>query len=209
MCENIRGNPQATKKRDLESILKFIKATSKDILCDLGCGHGKLVIYASRIVESAYGIENHKKTYLKAKFNIKKSKQKNIKLIFGNYSNPKTLVKIKKCNIIFCINDEPLSTYKFIESAVKPRSYFITLGFPRYPVMPYIRFNDYTIMKTPFKLARSKNQWARSLMGRKSTIDHVYRKIRYDFLPKYAKEDIENLKDDIESLEWIKQKMSL
>lgn len=202
-----RGDPEATKKKDICDILDFIKAKSTDVFCDLGCGNGKTVLWASEKVGFAYGIEKHKRTYLAAERNKKKRKRGNVEFINGDYIKHKTFNRVVKSNIIFCINEEPLSIYVMIEKTLKPNSFFITFGFPQYPIIPQSRLRNYYIMKTPFKIARNEHIWVRSVLTRNSKIGDVYRKMRRDFKPKFAKDDIEDLRELIISIKWLFEKL--
>jgi len=202
-----RGNSQATSKKDIDRILEFLEADKNDIFCDLGSGKGKAVMYASEKVNFAYGIENYY-DYFHFSQNLKKKRKKpNVKFIKGNYTNKKTLRKVSDSTIIYCINEEPLSTYKLMESIFQPKSLFVTLGYPPYPIKVQTFIDEYFyVMEIPFHMAKTPKEWVFSVLGKKGSMTDVYKKIRRDWKPKYAKEMIDDLKELSDSTQWLVNK---
>jgi len=74
--------PRSTVKR----ILRLAKVGKKDVVYDLGCGDGRIVIEAARMGAKAVGMENNPLLYWMCKRNVEKSNlAKRIKLIRGNF----------------------------------------------------------------------------------------------------------------------------
>lgn len=76
-----------TGNKKIEKMLKMAKVTRKDIVYDLGCGTGNLVLEASKVCKKAIGIEIDPIRYAIAKLNILIHRRKNAKIIFGNFFN--------------------------------------------------------------------------------------------------------------------------
>ena len=66
-------------------MLELARVSRKDVVYDLGCGTGSLVIAAARKCKQAIGIEIDPLRYLIAKINVFFSRQKNAKIIWGNF----------------------------------------------------------------------------------------------------------------------------
>jgi len=74
--------PRSTVKK----ILRLAKVSKKDVVYDLGCGDGRVVIEAARMGAKAVGIENNPLLYCMCKRNVEKSNLANrIKIIHGNF----------------------------------------------------------------------------------------------------------------------------
>jgi len=67
-----------------EKILKLAKVGRKDVVYDLGCGDGRILIQAAKMGAKAVGIENNPLLFWLCKRNVKKSRLQ-IQLIRGNF----------------------------------------------------------------------------------------------------------------------------
>lgn len=74
-----------TGKRKIEKMLKMARVTRKDIVYDLGCGTGNLVVEASKVCKKAIGIEIDPIRFMIARLNILVHRRKNAKIILGNF----------------------------------------------------------------------------------------------------------------------------
>ena len=63
------------------------KVGKNDVVYDLGCGTGKIVIEASRQCKKAIGVEIDPIRYFIARINVLFSRRKNCKIILGNMFN--------------------------------------------------------------------------------------------------------------------------
>jgi len=207
MTKIIRGNPYATKNKDIDRIFDFLGISKKDIFCDLGSGKGKIVFHSSKKIKFSYGIENYRKYIRYSKARKKKQKTSNMKFIEGNYEKRQILNKVSNSTIVYCINDVSLSFLKLFEEIFESETFFVTFGYPPYPILPQTFIDDtFYVMKTPFKLAKNPEKWARSILGKNSTMKDVYKQIKKDNKPKYANEMIEDLKELIISTHWLVKK---
>ena len=197
MCEDWRGIPNVTLKKELLKILKLVNASSDDIFCDLGCGYGNLCKWASKKVKFAIGTEDDKKRYCKAIRNVKLSGRKNIKILNENYRHLSTLRKIKHCTIFYCTNDLTLGFYKKFEDNVNNNVYLISPYLPPYPILPEFYTVWFYFMKTPFRFAKNKSEWIR-VVDKKGSLSHLKARMRRHF-----PEDFLELEESISGLDWI------
>jgi len=203
--ESWRGDPEVTKKAEFIGILKLVNANSKDIFCDLGCGHGRLCIWASRIVKFSFGVEDRRKRHLVALKNVKKSGRKNVKILREDYTDVKTLSKLKQCNIFYCTNEEGWAFYKKFEETMRRGTYIISPYLPSYPIKPEFHKGWMYVMKTPFTLAKNKKEWINSLSDKKNvSMKDIQRKIYREFSD--YKQRLKDLDDNISGTEWLIEK---
>lgn len=203
MSENWRGNPEVTKKKELWKILDLVNASPNDVFCDLGCGHGKLCIWASKKVKHAIGTESDRRRYRIAKRKTRENKSKNITILNEDYRYPRTLRKLRNCTILYCTNGEGLGFYKKIEEVVGSGAYFVTYYIPPYPIKPEFHDDWIYVMRTPFKVAKNKEEWVRAL-GKGKSLTHLKKRISRGFTD--YKEKILELKEEVAGLEWVFRK---
>jgi len=177
---NLRGRSDITNFEDTQLILKLANVTPKDIFCDLGCGNANVCRWASKKVNFVYGVEEYKKRYQTAISNIKKYRCTNVKILNESYCKISTLKKLRKGTIFYCTNDESLGFFKKLETTVKPKSRLVTYYLPPYPIKPD-NFDDwFYVMTTPFSIAKSKQDWIKSVT-RKGTLNGLIKEIKRDF----------------------------
>lgn len=207
MVRIIRGKTRGLTNKELDKVFDFLHISKNEIFCDLGSAKGHAVFRASKTVETAYGIEMHSKDFLKSQRLQKKQKINNIKLIYGNYENRKILNKVSNSSIVYCSNDLPLSFMGLFEKIFKPKTLLITLGYPPYPIKPkFFIPEDFNVIEIPFKLAKTPNEWASGIIGKKATMKDVYTQIKKNYKPEFALEMIDELKEQSISYHWLIKK---
>ena len=161
-------------------------------------------MWASKEVKFCFGIEEKRARFVEAKRNVRKSGRKNIKLLKEDYAELKILRKLKNCSVFYCTNDETWGFYKKLENMMKKGTWLISSYFPPYPIKADLHKDWMYAMKTPFKVARNKKEWLRTIT-KSGSINSIHRKIRADF--KDYKERIRELDESIEGIEWVKKKL--
>lgn len=73
-----------TTRRKMQKMLEYSSLKKTDIVYDLGCGDGRLVVAASRKCKEAVGIEIDPLRFLISWAKIKLLRLKNAKIIFGD-----------------------------------------------------------------------------------------------------------------------------
>lgn len=204
LTDEERGDPRATTRKELLDAFKLVDVSNEDVFCDLGCGHGKICVWASKEVKFCFGVEEKTPFFNESKRNVRKSKKTNIKLLKEDYTDAKTLRKLKNCTVFYCTNGETWGFYKRFENLMNKDTWFISLYFPPYPIKVDRHRGWMFAMKTPFKIARNRNEWLRSITKSRS-IKSMKIKIRADY--KDYKDRIKELDDWIEGFDWIKKKL--
>ncbi|MBI5148666.1 50S ribosomal protein L11 methyltransferase [Candidatus Pacearchaeota archaeon] len=74
-----------TGKKKIKKMLEMAKVSKNDIVYDLGCGTGKMIIEASKRCKRATGIEIDPLRFAIAKVNAFLSRRKNVKILYGNF----------------------------------------------------------------------------------------------------------------------------
>lgn len=94
-------------KKVISRLIKIAKTNKKDVLLDLGCGDGRIVIEAAKNVKEAIGIEINPLFFLISLFRVKAIGLKNAKIIFGNFYQKNfddasiiTIFQNRKANIL-------------------------------------------------------------------------------------------------------------
>jgi len=201
MTENLRGNPKVTKQKDLWRVLRLADATKNDIFCDLGCGYGNLCRWAVQKVSFAIGTEDHKDRFRKAIKNTQR--HKNVKILNENYRLQKTLLKLRKGTIFYSTNAESLGFYRKFEKIVKPKTRLVMYYLPPYPILPDSFDDWYYLLTTPFKTAKTKNDWTKSVSNQ-GTFSKLNREIRIHFVDHQQR--ILDLNEEIVGIDWIRKK---
>jgi hypothetical protein len=199
MSDDLRGDPKATSKKELRRIFRLAKVTKRDVFCDLGCGHGNLCRWAIKKVSSAIGTEDDKQRFKNARSNTKKFE--NVKILNENYRAEKTLRKLRQGTIFYCTNELDLGFYRKFERIMKPETRLVTFYFPPYPVKPNSFDGWYYLAITPFRIAKTKKEWLKSVT-KKGTVSSLVRKIKRDF----DQELVFSLEEGFDGIDWIRTK---
>ena len=86
-----------TTRRKMQRMLDFAKLKRKDVVYDLGCGDGRLVIAAARSCRKAIGIEIDPIRYFISNLKIKFLGLKSAKIVIGNLFNR----NLKDADVVF------------------------------------------------------------------------------------------------------------
>lgn len=203
MTENWRGNPKVTTQKELWKILKLANATKNDVFCDLGCGYGNLCRWAIQHVGFAIGTEDHKKRFRKAIKNTRRFE--NIKILNEDYRYEKTLRKLRKSTIFYCTNEVSLGFHFKLQKILRHKAYFVTYTPPPYPIKAEKYSGLHYLIKIPFELAKTQNEWKKSIAKKGSM--NEYRK---RFLKKFDHEEYEErllmMNEEITGIHWISKR---
>lgn len=196
MLVSERGRQQVTYRKDVRKFLNLVKATKKDVFCDLGCGNGKVCVWALEFVGESYGIEDYKKRFKKA---LKETKGFNVHIFNEDYRLFTTFKKLQKCTIFYSANENDLDTYEKIEKVCKPKTWFISFLFPPYPIKPVKYDGVFYATRTPFNLAKTKKEWLKSICknGDLKELKSRYEEERDDW-----DDMLKDLNCEIEGFDW-------
>jgi cyclopropane fatty-acyl-phospholipid synthase-like methyltransferase len=193
-CVKNKGKANATSPSDITKLFNFLRIKENSTFCDLGCGNAKLCIKSITRVKKAVGFECDAKRYQTAKKRAKKFS--NIRIYKGSYETKNSLNKIRQVDVFFCVNEIDYKFLKKLGNVVKKRTYFIQYYLPSCPVKPQYKHGWYYIMKTPFRTAKTKNEWITSLQN--GDLINLKKKIRSYFKKDY-KERIQDLEEELKA----------
>jgi len=188
-CVKEKGKSNATRPYEITRLFNFLKIKKNNVFCDLGCGDGALCIKSISRVRKAIGIECDEKRYLTAK--NKTEKNDNIRIYKGIYTHKKSINRIKDATVFYCVNGECVDFLQNLDKSVKKGTLYIQYGLPPCPIMPEFKLGWYYIMKTPFKMANSENEWIRSL--KRGNFVNLKRNVR----KRFKKIGVEELEEDL------------
>jgi predicted RNA methylase len=171
-----RGPPNLTTPSETRKMLRLANANKNDIFYDLGCGHGRVCIYAAEKVKKAVGIEDHYYTYKEAVRQVRRSEVWDWIII--RYSNIDT-AKFGDATIVYaCLKEEPRDREHY-ERILKKGCRLVTREIPLIGVKPNKIDYPFYLMIIPFKYAEDIEDWARSILRtKKATPQRLYRKLR-------------------------------
>lgn len=205
MSENWRGNPKITTKKELWKILKLVNATKNDVFCDLGCGYGNLCRWAIQKVGFSIGTEDHKKRFRKAIKNTRRFE--NIKILNEDYRYEKTLRKLRKCTIFYSTNAESFGFHYKLQKTLRHKAYFVTYTPPPYPIKPEKYDGLYYLVRIPFKLSKSQNEWKRAIAKKGSMNEYKRRFLKeFDYDHEEYKERLLMLNEEILGIDWVSKR---
>jgi SAM-dependent methyltransferase len=178
----------ATQPAEVKRILRLAKATKDDIFYDLGCGHGRVCIIASKQVKRAVGIEDHIATYKEAVRAVRKAGlQDKVKIRNSDVSS----AKIGDATMVYTMINESYKDLERFERLLPRGSRFISAYVPLIGVIPDKKDGSFYLMKMPFKHAKDEDDWARSVLGTKNgTAGKLYKK----YTRWYGREFVKDLK---------------
>jgi SAM-dependent methyltransferase len=166
-----RGSPTATTKREFSALLREINLSKdRDIFYDLGCGYGRVCIWAAPKVELSIGYENHHDRFKVAEREVKKSGLKNIEMrnrdfFFASY---------KRATVVYSMVDVGLQVMARINRQSKAGTRVIQYRRPNYPLKAKWISGNYFLMETPFKRVKNPDEFAKILLDRaNATIQHL------------------------------------
>ena len=183
-----KGNPKATKEREVLQLLKIIRPTKKDIFYDLGCGHGNVCRWMSKKVKKSIGIESYRPYYLEAIRKTDFTKFPNVNFCFRNYEK----IDLEDASILYCTMGFSIPFLKKIQKQVKLGTWLIIPEVPPpYPIKSK-KYWPFQIFKTPYRRVKDPDDYARNCIdGKNVVLDDMY-----DWL-----EDESDF-DELKSLKW-------
>ncbi len=182
-----RGSPTATSKREFTALLNRIGLSKeRDIFYDLGCGYGKVCIWAAPKVKFAIGYENHHDRFKVAVREVEKSGFKNIAIRNRDFF----LASYKRATLIYSMVDVGLHVMARINRQSRRGTKVVQYRRPNYPLEAKWITGNYFLMKTPFERTKNADDFAKILLGRKGvTIEDLFKHLGRDE-GKYLKKEI-------------------
>jgi len=189
------GRADFFDNRHKDIFLKIAQLKPSDVLFDLGCGDASLLIYAVKKcnLKKAVGFENMKSRVKKAKQKIKQAGLEKRIFIKDDYYE----ADLSDANVIFDMMPEDKNDFKNLYSLkkhLKKGTKLIKHNLPLIGFLPDKAETPFYLMKYPFRKARSKNQWVRTVMqDSKATISDLWNELYYYQYEKfYSKSEIED-----------------
>jgi SAM-dependent methyltransferase len=182
-----RGSPTATTKKEFTALLNSIKLSKEqDVFYDLGCGYGKVCIWAAPKVKFSIGYENHHDRFRVALREVKKSGFKNITIRNRDFF----LASYKRATFIYSMVDIGLHVMSRINRQSRPGTRVVQYRRPNYPLKAKWISGNYFLMKTPFERTKNADDFATNLIGRKrATVDDLFKYLGREE-GKYLKKEI-------------------
>lgn len=190
------GDPNFFQYRHKHKLLKLAKIKPTDVLYDLGCGYGEILILACQEfgVKKAVGYEMDPKRAKKARTNIEKETLSNKITI---YSENMLNADLTKADVIFSMHAEYANDFKKLWSQkIKKGARLIKHDLPLLGYIPDKVDIPFYRMTFPLKKATSQNHWATSVLRKKnSKISEVWQELAYyEYEKHYRDSDIARIK---------------
>lgn len=127
----ILGAPSVyANKQAIISACKLAGLRKEQTIIDLGCGDGRSLIIASRqFGAKGIGIERSPYCYLKSKFNVFISGQKNIKILFGDIQKFSREVKEADIVYVYLLNSVLEKIENWLFSSIRQDAKIVSLAF--------------------------------------------------------------------------------
>jgi len=136
---------QAVPTRVLKKMIESAGLKKKDVVYDLGCGNGKILLEAAKFCKKARGIEIDPLRVLMAR--MKTGKMNNVEVIRGNLFRQ----NLRDANVIFIFlrqrtNDKLMEKFrKELKKGTKIISHYWTLDLKPFKVDKKLRVYEYKI----------------------------------------------------------------
>ena len=99
-------------------------------IIDLGCGDGRSLILAAREFKAkGIGIERSPYCYLKSKFNVLLSRQKDIKILFGDIGKFRDEIEKADVVYVYLLNSVLAQIEDWLFKSKKPETKIVSLAF--------------------------------------------------------------------------------
>lgn len=149
------GSPTVyANKNAIIDACKLADLKKGQTLIDLGCGDARsLILAAQKFGAKGIGIERSPYCFFKSKFNVFLSGQKNIKILFGNFSKYEKEIKEADVIYVYLLNSALKMIESWIFSLIKPGTKIVSLAFffPNHKPKKIIKVKNLGIM-TELKL---------------------------------------------------------
>jgi SAM-dependent methyltransferase len=160
-----RGDPNATTRSEAMQVFILAKLSKNEVFYDLGCGHGKVVIWAAEFCKKSIGIEDIKEYVAQAKQNVQKCRLTNVKIICEDFSQH----PLPHADVLYCIIHLSRNKFrKWDRSTHKRTLRIVTLGPPPVSIMPVATKDSFCLTRFPFELATSRKDWYHAVLGRRN-----------------------------------------
>jgi SAM-dependent methyltransferase len=173
-----------------------------DVLYDLGCGDGSLLIYAVKKgkLTRAAGFENMPSRAKRARHRIKEAGlEAKITIEYDMYD-----ADLSKADVIFDMMPEGRDDFAGLygrTSGIRRGTRLVKHDLPLIGFLPDKVKLPFYLMRYPFTKAPSRDEWARSVMGEKdATPDDVWRELYYfGHVKLYSKKEIQDFDSMLKS----------
>jgi diadenosine tetraphosphate (Ap4A) HIT family hydrolase len=168
-----RGDPAITRYNQARMIFDLANLSRDDVFYDLGCGHGRVCIWAADRCKLAKGIEEHPTIVKEARKMVKDSRVSNVTIIRGDI----TKKRIRDANVLFCVIDVSLKDFQRWNRTTRNKNLrIVTLGPPPIPIKPIATRGAFCLTRFPYELARTRKEWYYSVLGSEGNGKDVDRK---------------------------------
>jgi len=173
-----RGSPTATSYDEAIQVFELAKLTERDVFCDLGCGYGRVCIWAALRCKSAIGIESHPIRFRRAKKNVERKALQNVQIIKARFEN----VTLPTKNLVMYSTID-LGLEQIVAWQRKAKRNFririVTLGPPPIPVKPLASKGKFYLTRFPYSKVRTGDEWCHSVVRKKgANLQDVRRRLR-------------------------------
>lgn len=166
--------------RHKKKIFDLAEIRSSDVLYDLGCGDGSILIFAVKNfkVEEAYGYEIDYTRNFIARKNVEKAGLKNkISIINEDFNK----IDLSKADVIFdMLPEHKEDLKKYLNKKIKHGTRLIKHDLPLIAYLPDAVDIPFYRMKFPLVKAKNRTQWASKVIGMKNAkVSDVWHDLYY------------------------------
>jgi trans-aconitate methyltransferase len=160
-------------------MLLFARACENDVFYDLGCGAGQLCIIAVKEfnVRRAVGIDCHKGRVKKARARVKELGLEGRMRIQKAYFQD---VNLKPATIAYCGVEELPDSLEILQKRLRRGCKLVTPNLPLVSVIPDKIDYPFYMMISPFKRAKSIDEWASHILMREGGFEELVDELRKD-----------------------------
>ncbi len=190
-----RGSSNLTKYWEAIQAFDLAKLSKKDVFYDLGCGYGRVCIWAARRCKFARGIESHRDIIKDAIKNVQKSGLKNVEIIKGDFVHH----RFPDADVLYCVTSLNVRDFQRWDKRKRKKNLrIVTLGPPPIPIKPVATKGTFCLTRFPFELAKTSDEWYYDILGKRNGLwkdvvrkfkralnDESLRSLRRDFKRKF------------------------
>jgi len=148
-----KGSPNATEYWEAMQVFKLAELSKNDMFYDLGCGHGRVCIWASSRCGFSLGIERDHRRATIAKNRVERRQLVNVKIIEGDFQE---FLEFRRKNaVFFCIEEIRFPYLRMLNRLRGKNLRVVTLGPPPIPIKPVKRKGAYYLTLLPYTTAKS------------------------------------------------------
>jgi ubiquinone/menaquinone biosynthesis C-methylase UbiE len=174
-----RGKPNATTYREALQVFKLAALSKRDVFWDLGCGYGRVCIWAARRCMQSIGVESDKRRAAIAKRKVERRRLANVRIIKGDFQR----VKFPDAHVVFyCSTQVGFDDFRRWKRSGRRSFRVVTSGPPPVPVKPVKRIGAFYLTKIPYVTAKTGAQWCHAVLGRRGTFKDVLVRLGRNFV---------------------------